>query len=228
MAVASGTLAVHMATPATSRSTAARGPGRPTRAETSRLDDEVRRCALEMFLDRGFEHTSVEQIARAAGTTKASIYGRYASKQELFRDVVEWAMANPDWPYPEPPLPASDDLAASLRAIAETSMRRATDPSMVKLSRLAISQISRFPEFAGRPDPSSTWWRAKAVIALLQRHVATGEIVADEPELLAEHFLAMVSGMPARLASMGRMRDAETQDRLTRSAVELFLRSLRP
>lgn len=217
-----------MATPATSRSTAARGPGRPTRAETSRLDDEVRRCALEMFLDRGFEHTSVAEIAHAAGTTKASIYGRYATKQELFRDVVEWAMTNPDWPYPEPPLPASDDLATSLWAIADTAMRRATDPSMVQLSRLAISQIARFPEIAQQSDRASTWWRAQAVIELLQRHAVTGEIVADEPELLAEHFLAMVSGMPARLASMGRGRDPATQAKLTRSAVELFLRALRP
>lgn len=170
----------------------------------------------------------MEAIARAAGTTKASIYGRYDTKQELFRDVVEWAMGDPGWPYPEPPLPESDDLATSLRAIAEVSIRRALDPSMVKLSRLAIAQIAHFPEIARQPDSASNWWRAQTVIELLRRHAATGEIVADEPELLAEHFLAMVSGMPARLASMGRTRDAATQAALTRSAVDLFLRALRP
>ena len=218
----------HTVKPATSPSSAARGPGRPTRAETSRLDDEVRRRALQMFLDLGFERTSIDAIARAAGTTKASIYGRYATKQELFVDVVEWAMADPTWPYPESPLPDSDDLATMLTAIAHASARRALDPSMVKLSRLAISQIAHFPEIARQSDSASNWWRAQTVIELLRRHAATGEIVADEPELLAEHFLAMVSGMPARLASMGRMRDATTQAKLTRSAVDLFLRSLRP
>jgi AcrR family transcriptional regulator len=215
-------------TPVSSRSSTARGPGRPTKAETSRLDDEVRRRALELFLDLGFERTSVEAIARAAGTTKASIYGRYDTKQELFRDVVEWAMGDPGWPYPEPPLPDSTDLETSLRAIAAASVRRALHPSMVKLSRLAISQIAHFPEIAVRSDATSNWWRAQLVADLLRRHAAAGEIVADEPEVLAEHFFAMVSGMPARLASMGRTRDEATQAALTRSAVDLFLRALRP
>ncbi|WP_322760640.1 hypothetical protein [Frankia sp. Cr2] len=50
----------------------------------------------------------------------------------------------------------------------------------------------------------------------------------DDPEILAEHVLGMVAGMPARLASFGIQRDPATQERHTQVAVRLFLRSLRP
>lgn len=52
--------------------------------------------------------------------------------------------------------------------------------------------------------------------------------MADEPLILAEHFLSMVAGAPARLASFGVVRDADEEERHTRVAVQLFLRALRP
>jgi hypothetical protein len=66
------------------------------------------------------------------------------------------------------------------------------------------------------------------VVELLQRHADEGTIVADEPEVLAELFLGMVAAAPARLASFGIERAAADQERHTRAAVQLFLRSLRP
>ena len=63
---------------------------------------------------------------------------------------------------------------------------------------------------------------------LLQRHLASGAIVAEHPEVLAEHFMAMVSGMPARLAGFGITRDEATNERYLDAAVRLFLRGLRP
>ena len=55
-----------------------------------------------------------------------------------------------------------------------------------------------------------------------------GLIVAEDPEILAELFLAMVAGMPARLASFNIKRDDADQELRQRVAIRLFLRSLRP
>ena len=52
--------------------------------------------------------------------------------------------------------------------------------------------------------------------------------MAEDPEILAELFLGMVSGVPARLASFGIVRDRPTQERHLQVAVRLFLRGLRP
>src|SRR5215471_6007964 len=89
---------------------AGRRGGRPTTAETAQLTDAVREAALALFLERGYEGTTLEAIARAAGTTKASLYARFADKETLFVSVVGWAIGRRDWPMPEPPPPDLDDL----------------------------------------------------------------------------------------------------------------------
>jgi AcrR family transcriptional regulator len=59
-----------------------------------RLTAEERRAAiqsaaLEVFADRGYHASSIDDIARAAGVSKALIYEHFASKQELHADLIE-------------------------------------------------------------------------------------------------------------------------------------------
>src|SRR5579864_3831321 len=83
----SGTL-VGMPAPAPTRTAPRpRRSGRPTLEQAAELDQTVRECALRLFLDHGYEGTSMDAIAREAHTTKMSLYGRFASKEELFLSV---------------------------------------------------------------------------------------------------------------------------------------------
>ena len=204
-----------------------RSGGRPTTAETLQLSDDIRRAALALFLERGYEGTSLDDIARAAGTTKPSLYVRFRGKESLFSGVMHWAIGRADWPEPESRPPDLDDLEGALRSIADAAVRRATNPSMVGLTRIVVAQAARFPDLAQRTLAAS-WNRQSFIAHLLRRHAANGVIVADEPEILTEHFLALVAGTPARLASLGVVRDAATQQHHTNLAIELFLRGLRP
>ena len=59
-----------------------------------RLTAEERRSAildsaLEVFAERGYHPTSIDDIARAAGISKALIYEHFASKQQLHADLIE-------------------------------------------------------------------------------------------------------------------------------------------
>lgn len=169
----------------------------------------------------------MEAIAREAGTTKVSLYARFPSKEELFTAVLEWAVQRPDWPVAEADPADPDDLEGALTTIARAALRRALDPSMIQLGRIAVTHAQRLPDVARR-HAIDFWPRQKVVARLLERHAATGAIVAEDPDILAEHFLGMVAGMPARLASYGIVRDPAEQDRHTAVAVRLFLRGLRP
>lgn len=209
-------------------SAAPRRGGRPTREQASRLDEAVREAALELFLEHGYEGTSMNAIAAAAGTTKPSLYARFPAKEDVFRSVLGWAVQRPDWPVPEPEDPDLDDLHGALVAIAQAALTRALDPRMIKLEQIAIAHASRYPELARRTYGTGFWPRRKLVADLLRRHAATGAIQADDPDILAEHFLGMATGAPSRLASFGILRTADDQERHTAMAVEIFLRSLRP
>jgi AcrR family transcriptional regulator len=201
--------------------------GRPTAEEAEQLDHEMRECALRLFLEHGYEGTSMEAIASAARTTKVSLYARFESKEELFNTVLWWALQRPDWPEPEAPAPDLDDLRGALLAIAAGAIKRALHPALIKLSRIAAAYALRFPEIAIRTHALGFSPRYHLLVELLERHAARGAIIRADLASLAEHFLAMVSGAPARLASFGIMRDTAAQQRRIEVAVELFLRGIR-
>lgn len=49
----------------------------------------IQSSALEVFAERGYHTTSIDDIARAAGISKALIYEHFASKQQLHADLLE-------------------------------------------------------------------------------------------------------------------------------------------
>jgi AcrR family transcriptional regulator len=206
---------------------APRPGGRPSSQESAQLNEDVRQAALALFLEHGYEGTSVDAIVRAAGTTKASLYARFDTKESLFISVVRWAIGRPDWPTEEPQPPDLDDLESALRSIADAAIRRAVHPDMVNLTRIAAAQAARFPDLAHGAFAAS-WARKTLLIDLLEHQTALGTIVADEPDILAEHFLGLVSGTPARLASFGIVREASLQRHYNDVAIKLFIRGLQP
>lgn len=202
--------------------------GRPTKDEAIKLDRRIREAALDTLLEHGYEGASMKTIADAAGTTKPSLYARYPTKEALFLTVFEWAIGRSDWPVPDPPAPDFDDLEEALTRIADAALSRALHPSMVRLQQIAIGHASMFPEMARSAHGSGTWPRRALLAELLRQHAEAGTIVVDDPDRLAELFLGLASGAPARLASFGIVRSAAERDAHTRAAVDLFLRSLRP
>jgi AcrR family transcriptional regulator len=66
-------------------SMAARVAGRP---RDPRVDESVRRAALELLVEDGYQATSIQAIARRAGVSAPSIYRRWSSKAELIEAAV--------------------------------------------------------------------------------------------------------------------------------------------
>src|SRR6185312_10687892 len=68
-----------------------RGPvrsGRPPRELAGRVEERILDAAGRVFLERGFQGASVEEIAEAASAGKPTIYARFPSKQALFAAVI--------------------------------------------------------------------------------------------------------------------------------------------
>jgi AcrR family transcriptional regulator len=57
-----------------------------SRAQDSR--DEILKAAIELFATRGFHETSMAEVARVAGVSKALIFWHFKSKEELFVAVL--------------------------------------------------------------------------------------------------------------------------------------------
>ncbi|GAA5008814.1 TetR/AcrR family transcriptional regulator [Actinopolymorpha pittospori] len=98
-----------------------RGRGRPRNPGTDRV---ILKAALELFIERGFEGTSIEQIAKQAGVGKLTVYRRWAGKEELLPHAIEELVAQAvPWPSDEEIAAASpsDLVEAALDAAAATA-----------------------------------------------------------------------------------------------------------
>jgi AcrR family transcriptional regulator len=67
---------------------ASKGRKRAAHLGPERRRPEVLDAALTLFLERGYQGTSMEAIAGAAGVTKPVVYACFAGKDELFRSLL--------------------------------------------------------------------------------------------------------------------------------------------
>ncbi len=183
--------------------------------------------ALDLFLEKGFEQTTIEAIATTLGMTKRTIYARYEDKAALFKAAVQQAIER--WVMPQEQLETLADkgLEEALLAIARMRVAHVLTAEGMKLQRILTTEAYRFPEiFASAYDQGS-----KPVIAfmadLLQRHHDAGTICVPRPFMAATVFLGMVVGGPTRIAAFGATPDPdEVEDRVTFS-ISLFLNGVR-
>jgi AcrR family transcriptional regulator len=63
---------------------------RLTRAESqARTRSELLEAAGRLFVERGFERTSIEAICEEAGYTRGAFYSNFSSKGELFAQILQ-------------------------------------------------------------------------------------------------------------------------------------------
>jgi AcrR family transcriptional regulator len=56
--------------------------------------NHIQAVALELFAERGYDGTSLREIAERLGVTKAALYYHYRSKEEILTSVIEEFLAN--------------------------------------------------------------------------------------------------------------------------------------
>jgi TetR/AcrR family transcriptional regulator, mexJK operon transcriptional repressor len=199
--------------------------GRPTQSEAEQLHQKVRSVAVATFVKHGYDATTMDAIARAAGITRRTLYARYPHKRAVFLDVIPWALSlrtvnDSDGCRDD------DDLPSALMRIARGAIARALDPATLGLTRIAMNESPRFPEFAVSAQTMTWSARQREVIELLRHHHEAGAVQVDDFELGAGQFLAMIELLPQRLADFGIFRTKEEEERHLRHAVNLFLRGV--
>jgi TetR/AcrR family transcriptional regulator, mexJK operon transcriptional repressor len=201
--------------------------GRPTQAEAVAIEYRLRQAAIEAFVDNGFEATTMEAVASAAGITKRTLYAKYADKQSLFAGVIPQALADMPFLGVAIEIPVGG-LGDSLREMARQIIERLVDPKAVRLRRLALLEADRIAELD--PVAGADMWSTslQSIVKLLAIHADAGEIVAGDFEVAADLFLAMVAGSPTMWADLGLFRSTEELDLHIEHAVDLFLSGMLP
>jgi len=118
------------------------------RRRKSARPEEILQAALEVFTDRGFAATKLEDIARRAGVTKGTIYLYYENKEALFKALVRETIV--------PVIAKGEALAHSFTGTARDLFeqlvreyfRLVGDTPLSGIPRLMIAEAGNFPELA--------------------------------------------------------------------------------
>jgi AcrR family transcriptional regulator len=203
------------------------GAGRPTREQAELRRQELLDRALELFLEHGYELTTLDMIAQAVGMTKRTMYARYEDKAALFRASVQRAIDR--WTIPVEALLGieRDDLEATLTAVAQIRLQNAMSPAGIRLQRIINAESYRFPEIFNLAYEQGSRPTVKFLSDLLRRRTATGELAVEDPDIAASSFLSLVVGGPARVIWLGGPVDEPALERRIGVTVRMFLNGVR-
>lgn len=147
-------------------------------------------AATRLFLDSGYDRTSLARIAEGAGVSKATLFKQFPTKAALFDAIVgaSWGSDEGDGDTPAP-----GDLRAGLTLVGRRYVALLTRPDMADLFRIVIAELPRFPELAESQFNRGKMPYFDSVRRYLEAERVAGTVVLDDAELAATQFLGMIS-----------------------------------
>jgi AcrR family transcriptional regulator len=121
--------------------------GRPPKELAGEVDTRILDAARKVFLERGFEGASIDEISEVARSGKPTIYARFRDKRALFTAVVTRDILSRIAEF-KVEVPTGATIEARLISAASTLLHWSLDGERIGLMRLAIAEARRFPDLA--------------------------------------------------------------------------------
>jgi AcrR family transcriptional regulator len=165
-----------MSTPANTRS-----EPRWTRRKEAR-PEEITAAALELFVERGFAATRLEDVAARAGVSKGTVYLYFANKEELFKAVVREGLVSPIAEMRGFVEQFSGDSFELLRMLLFGWWEKVGATRISGIPKLLLGESGNFPELV-RFYLAEVVEPGHAVLtAIVRRGIARGEFRDTDPD----------------------------------------------
>ncbi|WP_228720967.1 TetR/AcrR family transcriptional regulator [Arthrobacter sp. 260] len=152
--------------------------------------EDILNAATTLFLDAGYDRTSLAKVAESAGVSKATLFKQFPVKGELFEATVIAACSTPEIELGSPPV---NDFFAGLIQIGCAYGEILDRPQIACLMRTIIAEGPRFPELRERAFDFGTLPVLRALRQYLAEVHAAGTAEIDDLEVAATQFLGMIA-----------------------------------
>lgn len=167
-------------------------PAPKWRRRAEERPDEVMDAALDLFIEKGFAATRVEDIAKRANLSKGAVYLYFDSKEAVLKGLVRRAIV--------PVVANAEAMAARIDGDAEQAIRllithmtvRLSDQRLSALPRLIIAEAGNFPELAEMYREEVIERGLVLIGHLLKRGMEEGRFRAISPHLAARNVVGPV------------------------------------
>src|SRR2546422_3603382 len=137
--------------------------------------EEIISAALEVFTDRGFAATKLEEVARRAGVTKGTIYLYFENKEALFKALIRQTIV--------PVIARGEELVKSFTGSARDLFeqlvreywRLVGETSLVGIPKLMMAEANNFPELARFYYEEVVTRGHRLMASVIERGIKAGE-----------------------------------------------------
>jgi AcrR family transcriptional regulator len=204
-----------------------RNPGTATDEESAKRRQIVA-GAHAVFLAQGFDAASMNDIARAAGVSKGTLYVYFDSKEALFEAIVdEECEAQAEGIFELDP--NDRDVESVLDRLGVAFVRFLCRPQKASAIRTVIAIADRMPDL-GRKFYERGPARGIAQLAdYLTAQVEAGVLAIEDCELAAAQFIETCHAMLFKpvLFNFAPAPSPQQIERVVRNAVKIFLAAYR-
>jgi TetR/AcrR family transcriptional regulator of autoinduction and epiphytic fitness len=178
-------------------------------------------AAERLFLQRGFGSVSMDELAEAAGVARRTLYNQFASKEEIFREMLLRVSGQLERAFP-PGIETQGDAEEVLRLVARMILKLHENPVYLGFLRMVVADARQFPwiaeEFAAVMDPQTD--RLTRYIAHL---IEIGILNCRNPLIAAHQFMGLLNEFSLWPWMTGRGRIPASDDHIVEETVRMFL-----
>lgn len=191
---------------------------------TGRKFDQVLKGARDVFMVDGFEGASVDDIARAAGVSKATLYSYFPDKRLLFMEVARHECAR-----------QADDAVDLIEAcctpqqVLQVAVRHILSVILSdfgqKMFRICVAEADRFPDLGRQFYESGPMMVRARVKEYLEQASARGELNIEDFDLAADQLAELCKAdlFPRLMFNIDTEFTEAERERVITGAVETFL-----
>ena len=156
-------------------------------------------AARDFFIHHGY-NSSIEEISKAMGIARATLYSQFGSKEQLLREVVTENARVLVRPIR---LTQPDDLRQSLLEFANQFDLEASSIKGIMLHRMFVADLYHFPDLARFTYESSMMVFAEMLTTYLRDYMARNNVDGIDPAIMAESFMGALFGLSRHRAYAG-------------------------
>lgn len=200
------------------------GPGRPPMKDIEARNLQLIEKARDIFLEKGFEETTIAEIIEAVGMAKRTVWSRYGNKRALFKAAMENAVDG--WVVPVETLKRAEtgDMEETLLRVARILVANFLTPTGLSLLRITNAEASRSPEIVAYTVERGTRPSLEYLSDLFERRISNGGDLPN-PAGYALSFMNLIYS-PVRSIAWGTSLTEEMIDGHTKHCVRLFLHGI--
>lgn len=195
----------------------------PSPIRRGRKFDQVLAGARRVFLRDGFEGASVDDIAREAGVSKATLYSYFPDKRLLFMEVAK-SECRRQAEEAEALFDEAAPVAEVLRMAGARIVAFAQSDFGQRMFRMCVAESDRFPALGEEFYQSGPMMVREKLVGVLERAVARGELAVQDLPLAADQFAQLCKADLHDRAIFG-IRGSQPRDvtRVVEGAVAMFM-----